>query len=654
MTSTAHDAACRVGRVATLLAFVLIGCGPRSSSPGTDDGTLPNPARHAVTNEPAAAPDPAAAPELAATPKPAAVPDPIPDVIIDPARLPPGAVAQIGQPRFELGEGLRSLSEHADGSVFGHGYEYVRIWDGATGLTRWRMQTQSPGLLAASALDADRIVTSEAHTVSVINTRTGERLLNKTSFNTVFAVAISPNGRHVLVMTNTLARHDLATGEESWPPTRVRATAGLVRDDRSVIAVERDRVVRWDGTHQGAVETAATLPVRPRVIAFDASGTRVAWALGDRFGLVDLGSGTVLMDVKKTDMEFATLAVSADGRRVATGTAGRILVWEAGKDSPSWEHPVPYKQKPPVAFVASGEVIFRAASRMMRLSPDGQLGPQPAVVRFKGFAADGTLVLDNDGKPTGFDIAHEREAPAGAVQGDPIPKDAPGWVDRAVAASDGSITAWSETEAIVECGKIRVWRSKGGLWTSGKPRTCEAEGVGYPWIAGPGMLADVSEDSPVVWDTATGKRVLEIPADGRKLAHLRGAPDQELVVVAFFQPDYVDRDDPHAGLQLATGYYLELWSRKSGKQLAVVRAPAERIGVVDMVASRDGSTVYIGWKDGTVDALELRPAKLRTLGRHPSGVRSVEESPIGRMVATVDDDGRAFIWLSQDNAARER
>jgi WD40 repeat protein len=168
------------------------------------------------------------------------------------------------------------------------------------------------------------------------------------------------------------------------------------------------------------------------------------------------------------------------------------------------------------------------------------------------------------------------------------------------------------------------------------------------------MLADVSEHSPVVWDTATGKRVLEIPAGGRKLAHLIGVPDLDIVVVVFFQPEYVDRADPYAGMQFDTGYYLELWSRKSGKQLGVVTAPAERIRVVDMAASRDGSTVYIGWKDGTVDALELRPAKLRTLGRHPSGVRSIEESPVGRMVATVDDDGRAFIWLSQDNAARER
>jgi WD40 repeat protein len=647
MISTAHDASCRV---AALLALMLIGCGPRSNAAG--DNPPRDPTRHATTNSPAAAPDPAAAPEPAAAPVTAAAPDPIPGVVMDPARLPPGAVAQIGQPHFELGEGLQSLSVRADGSVFGHGHEYVRIWDGATGMTRWSMQAQSPGLLAAAALDADRIVTSEAHKVTVIDARTGERLLNKT-FNTVFAVAISPNGRHVLVMTSTLARRDMATGEESSPPTRVLATAGLVRDDRSVIAVERDRVVRWDGTKEGAVETAATLPVRPRVIAFDASGGRVAWASGDRFGLVDLGSGTALMDVKRPGLDFATLAVSPGGSRVATGTAGRLLVWETGKDTPSWEHPVPYKKKPPVAFLASGDVLFREPSRMVRLSPDGQLRPQPAVVQFKGFAVDGTLILDIDGKATGFDIAHKREVPAGTVQGDPIPKNAPGWVDRAVAASDGSVTAWSETEAIVQCDKIRVWRSKGGPWTSGKPRTCEAEGVGYPWMPGPGMLADVSEHSPVVWDTATGKRVLEIPGDGRKLAHLLGVPDLDIVVVVFFQPEYVDRADPYEGIQFDTGYYLELWSRKSGKQLAVVTAPAERIRVVDMVASRDGSTVYIGWKDGTVDALELRPAKLRMLGRHPSGVRSVEESPVGRMVSTVDDDSRAFIWLIEGDGARE-
>jgi WD40 repeat protein len=581
----------------------------------------------------------------------------MPDVMMDPARLPPGVVAQIGQPRFAQGEVLQSLTERADGSVFGYAYRYVRIWDGTTGMTRWSMQTQTPSLEAAVARSADVVVTSEAHTsilmvdtVNVINTRTGERLLTK-DYNDVFAVAVSSNGRHVLLMASTLGLRDMVTGEEPSPPTRVIAIAGLVRDDRSVVAVERDRVVRWDGTKAGAVETVATLPARPRVVAFDAAGTRVAWALGDRFGLVDIASGAALMDVTKPGLAFKSLAVSPDGRRVATGTADRVIMWEAGKDAPSWEYPIRYMDKIPIAFLGNGDVITGELSRMIRLSPAGQPRPQPPIVELEGFAVDGTLVLDIDGKDTGFDLTKKREVPAGPLQREHVPKGIPAWADEAVLATDGSMTAWSA--AAMECAKVRVWRSRGGTWTSGKPRSC-TESVLTPWIVGPGMLADVSEDSPVVWDVASGKQVLEIPSAGRKFDDLVGVPDQDHVVVVFFQPDHVYQDDPYRGQQFKMGFYVELWSRKSGKPLVGIHVPPERMGLLYPVASRDGSTVYFGWKDGTVDALDVRSGKLRALGRHPSGIRSVEESPLGGLLATVDDEGRAFLWQPHAGAGAPR
>jgi WD40 repeat protein len=631
MIFTAHDTVCRIS--ATLL-LMTIACSSRTKIPsgGTDDPPR-EPTRNAVTNVPAA------------------VPDLIADVVLDPARLPAGAVAQIGQPRFVLGGALRSLSVRDDGSVFGHGFNYARLWDGATGLARWSMQTRGHAFKAAAARRADVIAISEESRLTVIDARTGAQLVQRL-FNTVNAVAISPDGRHVLVMTGTLSLTDLASGDALSPPTRVTAIAGLVRDDRSVIAVQGDCVLRWNGTKDGPVETAATLPARPRMIAFDASGERVAWATGDHFGLVDLASGAAFMDVERPGVKIETLAVSPDGSRVATGLAGRLLVWEAGKSAPSWEHPVRYKSPPPAAFLADGDVLVGDLSSIVRLSPDGQARPRAPVVRFTGFAGDGTLIVDIDGKKTGIDVAQKREVPAGTHEEEPIPEGAPDWVDRAVVSSDGSVIAWSEDEG-TECDRVRVWRSKGGLWTSGKPRTCDGEGgLPYAWVMGPGMLVDVSEASPVVWDTATGQRVLEIPAGSRKLHAVIGVPDLDLVVVVFLQEEHHDLDDPYAET-VDPGFYLELWSRKSSKKIATATAPAERAGVAAAEAGRDGAAVYIGWSDGTVDALVLRSAELRTLGRHLAAVRVVDESPASRMIATLDDDGLTFIWLPQDNGARE-
>jgi WD40 repeat protein len=627
MIFTAHDTLCRASAI---LLLMTIACNSRAKSPAGGDSPR-EPVGDAVVTAPAAEPDP------------------MPDVVLDPARLPPGAVAQIGQPRFTLGEALTALSVREDGSVFGHGSKYLSVWDGATGIARWSVRTRTPALEAAAALRADVIATAEASHLAVWDTRTGRPILQR-SFDSVNAVAVSPDGRHVLVMANTLSLVDVATGEALSPPTRVTALAGLVRDDRSVIAVQGNRVVRWDGTKAGAVETVTTLPVPPRVIAFAASGGRLAWASGDQFGLVDLASVAALMDVTKPGLAVATLAVSPDGSRVATGTAGRLLVWEVGKDEPSWEHLVRYKVKPPLAFLADGDVLFGEVSRVLRLAPGGQPRPRAAAVRFKGFAADGTLLIDVDGKTTGIDIAQKREVPPGAHAEEPIPEGAPDWADRAAVATNGSVIAWNESESL-DCGRVRVWRSEGGIWTSGRPRTCD--GDGGMWVLGPGMLADVTEDSPLIWDMATGERIIEIPADGRKLEAMLGVPDLEGVVVVFRQEEYRDLDDPYAE-QIEAGFHIEVWSRKTQKMHAVVTAPAERMGVGDTIASRDATTVYFGWQDGTVDELVLRPTKLSTLGRHPAGVRSVNQSPVSRVIATLDDEGRAFLWQPDAGAGAPR
>ncbi len=631
MTSTAHDTVCRISAILLLMTMA---CSSRTKSPvGGTDHPPPEPTRNGVTSVPAA------------------VPDPIADVVLDPTRLPPGAVAQIGQPRFVLGEALGALSVRDDGSVFGHGFNYARLWDGATGLARWSMQTHKHAFEVAAARRADVIAISEESRLTVVNARTGAQLMQKL-FNTVFAVAVSPDGRYVLVMTGTLSLNDLETGDASSPPTRVTAIAGLVRDDRSVIAVQGDRVLRWNGTKAGPVETAATLPARPRRIAFDASGERVAWATDDHFGLVDLASGAAIIEMKRPGLAIETLAVSPDGSRVATGIAGRLLVWDVGKSEPSWEYPVRYKTEPPAAFLADGDVLVGDLSSIVRLSPDGQPRPRASVVRFTGFASDGTLIIDIDGKKTGIDIAQKREVPAGTHAAEPIPEGAPDWVDRAIVASDGSAIAWNEDEGR-ECDRVRVWRSKHGLWTSGEPRTCGGEGgLPHAWVMGPGMLVDVSEASPVVWDTATGKRVLEIPAGGRKLDAVIGAPALDIVVVVFFQEAHRDLDNPYAE-PVEPGFYLEFWSRESGKKISTTTAPVERAGVADSVAGRDSTAVYIGWSDGTVDALVLRSAEFRTLGRHPAAVRVIDESPVDRMISTLDDDGLTFIWAPQDNAVHE-
>ena len=576
---------------------------------------------------------------------------PISDVIVDPAHLPPGATAQIGVPHFVASEALGHLVVRADGAILGFGHEYARLWDGGTGDALWSTRTSAHGLFVAAAEHSDVVAVVEDggfdSRLTVFDARTGAVSYER-PYGEVFGVAVSPDGRYVLVMSNTLSLVDLQTRSVALPPKAVVASVGRVDDDHHVTVVRGEEVLAWSGALGAAPVPVAQLPVRARAAAFASGGGQLAWGAGDRLGVVDLTAGATLMDVEAPGLAIATIAVSRDGKHVATGSPGKLAVWDVGIKQPAWEHEVRYKANPPASFLADGDVVLGDVSKLVRLSAAGTPRPAAPVTRFVGFAADGTALVDVDGRMTGLDLARRVEVPAGAREEEPVPAGAPAWVDRAYVATDGDVVAWNDDEG-TECGHVRIWRAGKSPWTTPKPKDCDGDARIGPWVFGPGMVADTSTGSPILFDPAAEAVVLEIPAEGRAIEALVSSPDRDLVVAVFARRERASNGDDEEGSEpddaaTGPGFDVEVWSRASGKLLVVATAPAERGGVRDALVPRGGKKAYIGWADGAVDELALPQGTLSTLGRHATAVRSLDDAPAGGYVASMDEDGRTLVW----------
>lgn len=572
----------------------------------------------------------------------AASPGPIVDVIVDRARLPAGAIVQIGVPRRVNGDALDQLQARPDGSLLGYGSEYARLWNEA-GDAVWSMRSAKDGLRAVAARSADIVAVIEGGSIdsrlTVRDLKSGEVKLEH-PYGDVFGLAVSASGRYVAVLGNTLSLVDVTSGTRTIPPRAVIASSAFVADDGTVVAVKGTSLIRWSGVQAEAPVDVAALAARPKVAAWSVDGRWLAWASGARIGVVDVTAGTAVFDVEVAAGVVSRLAISADGARLAVGTVGDLAVWEVGGASPTWVHAIKVKLAPPAAFAPDGQVWIGEVTRVTAVAADGAVRDVAPTARFTGFAADGTAIVTVGDRETGLDLGTLQESKPGPRAEEPVPAGAPDDLDRAEVALDGSVTAWTD-DATSECAPLTVWRSSTGSWTTPKPRDCDAAGALGTWVVGPGMVADVSSGTPRIYGTEEEKLILEIPATGRALAALRGSPDHDLVLAVFRRDPSEPGDD---GARIEAGYDLEVWSRKTGAIVASDAAADGRDGLADELVRRDGQVVYLGWSTGEVDEITLATGAVRQLGQLPAGIRVIDESPTSRHLSTMDVEGRTLIW----------
>jgi WD40 repeat protein len=336
-------------------------------------------------------------------------------------RLPPRALARIGDHRFYHGPWVSSAVLSPDGrflasSTWYHGFYDLRenqevpkdgvvvTWDAVSGerLRELRVPHANIHQLAFSG-DGTRLaavyeISWKKSGVTVFATETGKRLWQKRDFDDrVRDPQYSADGKNLHLAGLPVRAFEAATGKQLrvWnpPPERkpkgdqegVRPCWGMLSPDGKVIvwqmAVERDkdRELPWLGLrvhdagsdkllYQKKLNCHRAIPS----IAFSADSRRLA-TLCDRFSLWETGGGKQVFSREIPDMK--AFALTPDGRNIISYEfLSRLRWWSLGDQKPPpAAEPVfedvetPDSWRAPQVFTADGKTLLLATHSTLRL-----------------------------------------------------------------------------------------------------------------------------------------------------------------------------------------------------------------------------------------------------------------------------------------------
>ena len=387
---------------------------------------------------------------------------------------------------------------------------------------------------------------------------------------------------------------------------------------------------------------------RVRAIAFSPDGATLATAHEDGTAkLVELKRGVVTATLRHdenpgvvvttagggirwkaagVDAEVVSLAFSADGQRVATGSNDHTArLWNArtGEALMTFAHDgaVPsvalHAQRPLLATgsrdghlrlwatdsaVESTRIDLGAEVRVVAFSPDGRL--------LAALATNGCLLL--------YDVVAESE----------LRRNCAGYSGLALAFSKNGrriALARGDHAAVVDVSSGQVIVKATHL-DGANPDSSDH----LRWIVdvalspdGASLASAAREGSARVWNIAQG---------GREM--LRVAPASEAVA---FSPD------GNAFVSAASDGSARLWDARSGREQL-------RVGhgvIAEVVAfSPDGQFVASGGADGSVNVWSTRRYDEPVTLRHEAAITAVATSADGKLLATAARDSRVQLWSS--------
>lgn len=678
-----------------LAAGVAVGIGSAVSAPGAPE---------TVAEPPAPATNPA--------PPPAAEPAPTTDRHGDP--LPEGAVARLGTVRFRHGVGLHTVAYSPDGKILASGgYGRIVLWEAATGkplgaLTLHPVNGASPltfghtfGLAftpdgtqlisvgsPSSGRDSGQLTHWHVESRGFIHSSTTKTGAAGTHW--VRAVAVSEEARIVAHGTDAGDLRLTSLGFDKPITVKLDRVSGLsFSPDGHTLAVATYTDVVLLSTATGR-EVKRLKPGAGRLVAFAPDGKSV-WVGcdgGQRFNkgdnapgkLVrwDLEAGRVAQTFKTVPELFLSLAVSPDGKTLASGgvNAGPFL-WDAATGASVDLDPAGPRVKGWVHGLA--------------FSPDGKT----------------LAVAGSNGRVRVWDVATRKELHAGDEHTGGIVHAAvpPDGKSVATAGGDGTVRLWD-----LATGKaVRSWSvdEKRGVWAvdytpDGRHLlTAGWDGVVRLWYVAAakevrrfgevkdGARAALSPDGKLVaasgtdgcsitlYETATGRVVHELTGHVSLLTGLKFSPDGRLLVSGasmhtaggkHFDDRSVRVWDVATGRQLlkldsgrphgdaavspdgrvvvASGYLeaekvtaLRFWDARSGKEMVGRRVP----GAVAVAFRPDGRLVATADRD--VRLVEVASGRVvQTFTSGASSVYSLTFTPDGRRLISAHDDGTALVW----------
>ncbi len=490
----------------------------------------------------------------------------------------------------------------------------------------------------AFTADARRLVTgSERGMLQLWNPDTGALLFSVHAHaKAIDSVAFSPDSQ-LLVTASSEDPTARIWNAASGAPIRdlVGHTGGVTHaefshDGKSVVTSSEDKTARVWSVESG--EVTAVLAGHSRAI------TAAAFSVDDKFAFTasrdryahkwDLRTGRPVAQ-HEHDGEVFSLAVSPDGRWVATGVRGFAYVLDTVHLNPGCEligHDDDHEVIG-VRFSADGHSVATAGTDGEALVANVQFartGGECPTVKLTGhngsvnavaFSSDGRSVMT----ASADDSARIWDAGTGQLLSKLLGHTGP-LTDLAV-SSDGRYAATASAD-----GSTRIWQAE----------------LAIPRLALEGEKSAASPRGTRVLTWTDRAAALWDSADGHEVAKLEGQVGG--INDALFSGD---------GAMLLTadaGGTVRLWDAATAKRLREFHADANPLSHVAL--SRDGRLMAVSSNTGLVRIWDLGTAQpVAELHGHTAPVNSLMFSHDGRRLLTASDDRTARIWDASNGAS---
>jgi WD40 repeat protein len=452
-------------------------------------------------------------------------------------------------------------------------------------------------------------------------------------------LVFSPRGERLLAVgadgvARIWDRGELKT-KSAGPPGAVLATAWIAAEDAPlVLSAGPAGSVRLWHAHSGA-EAAQLLEqpggIRQVAVSRDgrliASGGQGAVRLWDR-------RGKLLAELARPGLRVSTLAFSEDGAALAIGALdGSVRLWETlqrRRESVLGRHAASVAA---LAFSPNGGRLASAgednAVRVWNAADHAllhELRAHSDTVLHVAFSGDGhylaTAGIDSLcaiwDVTTGVHVA-ELRGHTDVITGVAFAPDAPSGEKMVVTISNDRTA--------------RVWAAVTSQdWTVLRGHIGAVDAVQFS-PDGTHLLTAGGDDSPRLWDLSTRKNERRLRGHSGSIMAAHYSPNGALAVTA-------SRDDT-----------ARVWDTATGKPLAELAGHTD--AVRDARFSPDGSRVATAANDGTARIWDARSGEPRgELRGHGDRVYSVMFSPDGRLVASASGDHTARIWDLVTGATR--